>query len=714
MFVGLLSAVATAAIAAACGSNGGTGASGDGPVDGSPGDGTTGGSSGGGGGGGGDSAADVRSFGNDGSSDDATAGDATGGSSGGSSGGGDGATDAPPDTSSYGCDGCAPFPPLGGPSCTPQTLGAPKLVYPPDGVLLPPNMNVLEVQWVPPQGASLFEVDFENAATDVRVETPCNSVTTVRGAASVGCGLTLSQAEWNNIASLNRDGDPVKVTIRAVPASQQCVTVSAESVSVSFAKEDLAGGIYYWQSATYGGIAGTTGGIYSHDFGTFDPTPTPFYTSGGTGTCVGCHTLSRDGARMSLMTDDPDADDEYGDVNTHVMDVATRTVLGGKNVGPGFQTFTHDHALMIASTFKMGQDHSFAVWKGDGSAQVATAMLPTTNMVQMQGTQPNLSADDKTLVFVAPGTTLMGTKPVSTISMAGDHHFLGGSLWSATFDPGTYALTNFTQFLPSTGQQNFYYPDQSPDGNWVVFNENDDNSPANNNGDCFYSRQARVKMMHFPPQAGDQPLDLPKLNVANGLSNSWPRWSPFVTTYKSHKILWVTFSSDRDYGLHLKNTVDGYPPGSPDGGTGGYDNYYPPESPMYDQPQPMGKQGVTFNDYAAPQIWMAAIVIDTDRTLDATDRSYPAFWLPFQDVTAHNHSAQWVGAVVSTPPPPPPPADGGAGDGGGPGGDGGGDASPPPVCHEMGGTCGSASAACCTDTVCCPGNTPSCQYTCIQ
>src|SRR6185295_6838369 len=121
------------------------------------------------------------------------------------------------------------------------------------------------------------------------------------------------------------------------------------------------------QAATYGGIGGTTGGIYSHDFGTFDPTPTPFYTSGASGTCVGCHNLSRDGVRISLATDDPDGDDEFGDVKTHNLDVATRTVIGGKNVSPGFQTWTHDHAMMIASTFKGGMNKSFTVWDDTGS-----------------------------------------------------------------------------------------------------------------------------------------------------------------------------------------------------------------------------------------------------------------------------------------------------------------------------------------------------------
>jgi len=334
-----------------------------------------------------------------------------------------------------------------------------------------------------------------------------------------------------------------------------------------------------------------------------------------------------------------------------------------------------------------GVDTSFAVWSGDGTTLVAVDALPTGT----QGTQPNLSQDDHTLVFVAPG--LVGG--ASSISQAGDHHFLGGSLWSAAFDETTSALSGYAPFLTATGSQNFYYPDQSVDGNWVVFNENDDTSAANNDGDCFYSRQARVKVMHFPPQSGDQPIDLTSLNIANGLSNSWPRWSPALQTYKNHQILWVTFSSNRDYGVRLKNS--------------GFDNYYPPESPTYDQPQPATKQGVTFDNYAAPQIWMAAVIVDTDRSLDATDRSFPAFWLPFQDVTAHNHSAQWVSEVQTGG----PGTDGGSLDAGGTDGSGSGDGSGgnPPVCGASGATCGTASAVCCTDVVCCEG---TCGPGCLQ
>jgi hypothetical protein len=659
-------------IVAACGSNGGTSGS---TFDGGGG-GDTGSADG--------TAADVKGFGLDGS---------------GSSGGG-AVTDA-----DFPCDGCAPFPGQGTTACSPQTLGAPTLVYPPDGVLLPPNMNVLEVQWLPPQGASLFEVDFTNGVTDVKIETTCNPVPAVRTAPdgsidSSGCGLTLSQQAWNDIANTNRDGDPVQVVVRATPPSASCVTASQQSVNIMFAKDNLTGGIYYWQSVLYGQVAGTAGGIFYHDFGTFDPTPTPFWTAGGQqNTCVGCHTLSKDGVQMALMTDDADADDEYGDVHPLTINVPTRTATGGNQMGPGFQTFTHDHTMMVATNFNgmgggmntcmtMGNvpDTSFTVWNGTGSMQVMTTnQLPCG----MQGTQPNLSWDDKTLVFVAPTYGTIATQANDVMGglggAGGDDHFMGGSLWMASFNATTGTITGYQSFLTATGSQSFYYPDQSVDGNWVVFNENDDNSAANNDGDCFYNRQSVVQIMHFPPQSGDVPLTLNNLNVGTGLTNSWPRWSPALTSYHGHSILWVTFSSNRDYGLHLKNS--------------GFDNYYPPEGPSYDQPQPASKQNILFDAYAEPQIWMAAIIVDPSPSLDSMDRSYPAFWLPFQEVSAHNHSAQWVSQVQTGGPGP----DGGTADGGGE--DGG------SACGEQGATCGSESTLCCPDVVCCAG---SCQYSCTQ
>jgi hypothetical protein len=600
-------------------------------------------------------------------------GDADGGGDADGTGGGTVGLGVPSsDTGSknYPCAGCMPFPPLGAPECTPAVLGKATIAYPLDGLLLPPNMNVLEVQFTPPPSATLYEVDFYNAVTKVKVETKCADVADVRGGTSRGCGVTLPQGAWNDIANSNRDGDPVRVVVRAT-TDGSCVSISEAKIDLSFAKDDLAGGIYYWQSATFGGVGGKTGGIYSHDFGSFDPTPTPFYTSGGTGTCVGCHTLSRDGARMAVMTDDPDGDDEFADVKMHVMDVATRTVLGGSKVSPGFQAFTHDHAKMIASTFKGKRlpgavvDGSFDIYDGDGVTLLANVPLP----IGMAGTQPDLSRDDGHLVFVVPAA--------GTIATQGDHHFFGGALYGATFDAATNAVGAPVSLLADPARS-FYYPSFSPNGSFLLFNDAPQpGNSATGNNDAFYNRNARVKILHNPPAAGEKALDLAALNAADGLTNSWPRWSPFVQTYKGKKLLWVTFSSNRDYGLHLVNK--------------GFDNCYPAEGPAYDDPQPLSKQGVTYANCAQPQIWMAGVIVEEDGMLDTKDRSFPAFWLPFQDVNSHNHSAQWVEKVQSSSP--------GGGTDGGTGG----------ACVMAGGSC--ASALCCSDSVCCAG---TCSVSCVR
>ena len=276
----------------------------------------------------------------------------------------------------------------------------------------------------------------------------------------------------------------------------------------------------------------------------------------------------------------------------------------------------------------MGGDTSFArLRRRRRDAARDDRPLPTG----MPGTQPNLSKDDKTLVFVVPGGR---GDDVAPIDEAGDHHFMGGSLWTASVRRDHQRARHAApRSSTATGAQNFYYPTVPPDRSFVVFNEHDDTSTANNNGDAFYNRKARVKLLHFPPQAGATPLDLPGAQRrrrphatrgrAGARSSRVPRAQP---------ILWVTFSSNRDYGLHLVE---------------------------HGLRQLLPARGADVRPAAAAQQaerhlrelrrsrrsgWRPSSSIPI-AALDATDRSYPAFWLPFQDVTSHNHSAQWVEKV---------------------------------------------------------------------
>jgi hypothetical protein len=101
------------------------------------------------------------------------------------------------------------------------------------------------------------------------------------------------------------------------------------------------------------------------------------------------------------------------------------------------------------------------------------------------------------------------------------------------------------------------------------------------------------------PSTGGTPV---RLSVAsNPGALSWPKWAPVEHQYYGGKIMWLTFSSMHPYGLRLAAG-------------------------------------------AQTQLWM--IAVDLTKLGTGQDPSFPAFWLPFQDVNGGNHIAQWSTAVV--------------------------------------------------------------------
>ena len=95
------------------------------------------------------------------------------------------------------------------------------------------------------------------------------------------------------------------------------------------------------------------------------------------------------------------------------------------------------------------------------------------------------------------------------------------------------------------------------------------------------------------------------------LTNSFPRWAPFVQNLdEMNKIIWLTFSSTRQYGLR---------------------------SPA---PSTAPEEAV-----ASMLIWMVAI----NPGVGSSDPSYAAFCLPFQDITTSNHLAQWAKYFIQGP-----------------------------------------------------------------
>lgn len=566
------------------------------------------------------------------------------------------------------CPNCPPFPPDTTPMCT-ATAQTPIVLYPPDGTLVPPNMNVLQLQFDQGAGNTYFEIDYENAATDVRVLTKCSPITDSKSNATNGCVYDLSQQVWDYIAQSNRGGDPLNIIVRATDANGTCIATSQTQVAISFAEEDLNGGVYYWQSVKVGLTQGATGGIFRYDFGKRGQVPQAYLAPsvGGTTTCIGCHFLSRDGVKMTFGADDPDADDEYSDLINKLIDVASKTTVQftNKGTGGGFQAFTPDHSLFLASN-GLGKADPFALYEGN----MAMPASPATVAVGGRGTQPDYSADGSQVVFVLPQSfSFMGNMHVD------DNHFYGGSLYTMSASGTTFGTP--TPLVTSAGENN-YYPAFSPDGAFVVFNRvpltGTANACTNTStagvcpNDAFSNPNARIFIV---PAAGGTPVDLANINGAGPLENSWPRFAPTVQHYKGDTIAWVTFASTRDYGDVVRNStmVNGMPQRI----------CYPPESP---ENISTNKNVTTDPICMQPQLWMAAI--NLSKASSGADPSFPAFWLPFQDPTAHNHIAQWVLQLVGPP---------NMGDMG--------------TCIPDGVACSTGGAQCCNG-ICCGNNTCGC------
>jgi hypothetical protein len=427
----------------------------------------------------------------------------------------------------------------------------PVVVYPPGGALVPPNLSELEAMWTDGGGHDLWELSIQSDFTDIRIYSKQRRE-------------TITGAIWNVLASSNLEGS-VTIGVRGLSQASPLQSARSSDVSLLFARDSVQGGLYYW-------AATSSGGIIRYDFGKPDQKAEAFYTTADANDCVACHALSPDGKRMAVTF-------TGGDGAAGILEVSKRTLTASRTYAANFQVYTPDSKQLITSSKGV-----LSVRDPETGAGLAT--LDTGG----KATMPDVSPDGKTLVFVRP------------LEHSHDWVFSGGSIVTAPLN-GT-SLGTPTVLVQGTAKENNYYPAFSPDGRWIVFNRS--------SGDSYSDDDATLYVVSA---AGGSPVELARTNSGAGLRNSWARWSPFVQTYNGRKLLWLTFSSTRDYGTALVNSAQ------------------PSES-------------------RTPQLWMAAF--DTDWTASpspdqsaAPDPGFPAFWLPFQDITTNNHIAQWTKKVVN-------------------------------------------------------------------
>lgn len=480
---------------------------------------------------------------------------------------------------------------------------APTLVYPNDGVVLPPNLGRVEVHWLRgPDSNTLFEVAFENEVTDVRAYVRCERPEGVR---EDGCIWEPTGAVWTYVAETNRGGDPLRVRVRATGDTGGEVG-SSDTLELRFARDSLEGTIYYWTTSE--------GAIVRYDFGAeagmAELVMGPEQTESGR--CVGCHAISRDGRKIVGSV----GGQNRGGVLMY--DLETYTPLWN-------ESGDDDHVLQF-STFSPDGNELAAVF-GDGD-----------------GALPGISLYDVRCDGAGGCGTLVGTidnegREVSHPSWAPQ-----SGRWIAFTDVGqpegtsqrprhgaisivereTTGWSAPRTLIPRADGISRYNPDWAPDESFLVYSESACPGGDVTHRDCNADSDPTARVWAVPREAGT-PVRMDRLSEPGvmdmgrtELNDTFPRMAPFVFVLDTgdlgdRSLMYVSFASTRAYGLR---TAPGGNAESGDRGT---------------------------------YVWMAGVLPES--VARGEDPSFPAFALPFQALDTSNHIAVWTTEAIGMPGP---------------------------------------------------------------
>jgi hypothetical protein len=506
----------------------------------------------------------------------------------------------------------------------------PTLVYPNDGAMLPPNLRLLDVHWLPGSPSNtLYRISFSSPQSQITYYSRCGTIGGILTAGS--CGFQLDETGYSYLASSNSGTGNVTLTITGTDDAGTGAATS-NAFNIQFAQESVNGGVYYWD------VSHTR--IMRFDFGSASAVPEVFLSPGNYGTnsgnCVGCHTLSRDGTKIAASA----LGQSHGYL-VYVNDIAALAAADGGTV-----TVNEDqpNRMQFGSFDPLGD--LFVGIYGDGSPLDPDSLYfhdGTTGLI-LPGLTKKLAFEPDHPSWSPDGTmiamTHVGVHNTSQMMYQGGidvAKFTAGSVNDGgvtVADGGTTLADPFvvvpSNVMNSTTAVNSYNPDFAPDSTFMVFTQTTCAAGDFKSDKCDsdISNNTSATTWAVKPEANATPVHLDKAaapGVADGANaailDTFPRATPFETTQGGGKLFWFTVASLRQPGLRLKN----YKAADEDA-----------------------------NTQKQQQLWMFAV--DPAKILAGQDGSYPAFFLPFQDPTTSNHIAQWTQQIVGATPAPPPPA----------------------------------------------------------
>lgn len=475
----------------------------------------------------------------------------------------------------------------------------PCLSEPPMDAMFPRNWTPLFFEWSAPAELNVFELrlEVENQIHPLVVYTTQPS-------------YTMAIGSWKGLTD-HSAGREVKITLRGAHFENGALTmgpiVGASGV-VHLAPVAAPGSVVYWTSTGGTSFQGfTIGDAVSKTV--LSPEMAGATSTGGTTTCVSCHTSSPDGKLIIYSRD--------ADNGTRAIDA--RYVTGGV-VGP--DVISPSALALLGRNKQTAPVLSPAHYSPSDAIAISIFSDPNVVPYRYEIVWTNLHAPDANgwgimarngdprPVVSSPAWRRDGKEIAYVTSVAGGEGVIAAVNPSdPTMDINTIPYNDRAggdaKPFPGASDPNLheFYPVYSPEDTFLAFNRTDTQPISSYN-------QPAAEVFIVPGNGGtptrlranDPPMCTGLLSP--GLTNAWARWAPKAETFKDQKYYWIVFSSNRRQAAALR-----------------------------------------------PQLYVAAVVTKVEGGIESLVAEYPAIYVTAQDAGGNNHTPAWDFFEVQQIPP---------------------------------------------------------------
>jgi hypothetical protein len=476
---------------------------------------------------------------------------------------------------------------------------APCVFEPSPDAMIPKNWSPLFVEWSAAAAQNVFEIVLRvaNQKNPLRVYTTATP-------------WTMETKMWNALA-MHSAGLDIDFSVRGAKLENGQLTAGPWETTKGkwhIAPVDAPGSIIYWASSGGTAFKGFTVGDTKPKT-VLTPTTAGTTSTGGTTTCISCHTSSPDGKLLFYSRDANDGSRATdvrtvadagaaapGDVSPAALALLGRTKQTAAILSPAHYSANDAVAISVYSSPQLNGGRYELIWTDLHATSSSGWGVLARNGDPRNVSSPSWRHDGTAIAYVSSAG---GGEGVIADVTAQDP-----TMDIYTVPYGNKAGGNATP-LPGASDPNAreFYPVYSPGDVLLAFNRS--TLPVSS------YNQPSAELYVVPGDGGtatrlraNDPATCTGL-TSPGLTNSWPRWAPKAGAAGSEKFYWVVFSSKRRQASQLK-----------------------------------------------PQLYIAAVVTTVGGGGQETfARDYPAVYVLAQDPADSNHTPAWDNFEVSQIPP---------------------------------------------------------------